>query len=42
MSATVDDEILDKAQQISKQKNYRNFSHYFEEALILLNDKNSV
>ena len=38
-SATVIDEILDKSQELSKRHNYRNFSHYVEDALKDFNDK---
>ena len=39
LSATVDNKILDKARELSKRRKDRHFSHYIEEALVLLNDK---
>ena len=41
-SATINDNVLDKSKEISEKKSYRNFSHYVEEALKLLNEKESI
>ena len=38
-SVTVIDEIVDKAKELSERHNYRNFSHYVEDALKAFNEK---